>query len=163
MEFSRRLLSCATGLLIFGLTGTAHAAETGWEYSRHVDEFDDATTHFASSGYIKNGETFDVSVVCYRDKKLLVWFNPGHYSARFLSTVSVDVRVDKNPKQTFDAEWVAEFASLAAETKGVYRFISELMYGSKLIFRVRRSGTVTIWLNGSFEPIDKVLNACNAP
>jgi len=174
-------------MLIFGLASIAHTTETGWEYSRHadyfgdsatrtvsdvytfsgweysrhVDDFDDSVSHIAKNVYIKNnGETFLVSVACDKTKGLHVVFDPGNH-LHFRSTISVDVRVDKNPKQSFVAKWLKGFAHIVAESRETYRLISDLMYGSKLIFRVGDSDVATVSLYRSIEPISKVLKACH--
>jgi len=151
-------------MLILGLTGTAHAAETGWKYSRQVDDFDDSIAHFASNEYTKNGETSSVNVVCDWDKKLDVWFIPGQYVQSSCTLAShciyVDTRVDKMPKQSFVAVWLDGIASLVARPGKIYYFIDDLKYGSKLIFRAGDSDTVTLSLDDSAEPINKVLKAC---
>lgn len=161
------LLTCATVLSIFGLACVAHATETGWEYSRHVDDFDDSVAHFASNEYTENGEIFSVNVICDEDKELDVWFVPGQHvrSSCALSNhcIYVDARVDKRPKHRFVAVWLDGIASTVAEQGKIYRFVSDLKYGSKLIFRAGDSDTATFSLAGSIEPIDKVLKACEAP
>jgi len=190
MKFPHRmLLTCATGMLILGLTGTAHAAETGWKhsrqvddldnlvthaasdvytftgwkYSRHVDDFDDSVTHIANNTYLMvSGKIFSVNVACDKARKLYIFLNPGKY-AYLQTTTSADIRVDKKPKQNFDVVWHKKIAVLIATPVETYRLIDDLMYGSKLIFRVGDSDTATISLYRSVEPISNVLKACKVP
>lgn len=164
MKLSRRLLlTYIIGLLVLGLTGAAYAAETGWKYSRHVDDFDDSVAHTASNEYTGNGETFLVDVIC-NFGEINVWFTPGQYvQSRCMLTnhcIGVDVRVDKKPMQSFIAVWYEGTASLTEEPEETYRFIRDLMRGSQMIFRVGDSNTATLSLDGGVEPIDKVLKAC---
>lgn len=164
MKFSRHLLTCITGLLILGLTSVVHAAETGWEYLRHVDDFDDSVTHIASNEYTGDGETFLVDVICDSSGELDIYFIPGQYvRSRCTLTgncIGVDVRVDQKPMQSFIAVWYEGAASLTGQQEKVYRFMRDLMRGTQMIFRVGDSNTATLSLDGSIEPIDKVLKAC---
>lgn len=169
MKPSRRmLLNCVTLLSIFWLAGAAHAAETGWEYSRDVDDFDDSVGHTASNWYTENGETFSVGIVCDKNKELNVGFIPGQY-VHLRRNVSVDVRVDKKPTQSFTAlwhetiAWVTTSLSASVEPEKIHRLTRDLIHGTQMIFRVGSSSTATLSLNGSVKPISKVLEACNVP
>lgn len=172
------LLISVVALGILGMASTANFTESGWEYSRVVDEFSDKVTHHASNQYLKNGELFQILVSCFNDQNknegIVVGFvSPGRTKVTKISTVgdgqsativTVHVRVDKRPQQTFHAVATGEHASISIDwlnqSGKESEFVRGLMRGSELIFRVEDSDTASFSLVGSAGPIGKVLNTC---